>query len=195
MQSRNWNNEKHKKMEFLCSSRKHRSIFRHAKHIEFLNIWNINCNTIDTDKEGKGSKCNMRIVNILDAGSEQCCANRGPERSCTKTDSNTSCYTNSGSNSNLTINQMMFSSRWLTIMKLNISFQAQAKRLTKKLALKYQKQVQKEFEDVFNGIGCFGGTFSLQVKLDSKPYQDPPWHIAYALQKPFEELEDFTNRI
>ena len=52
------------------------------------------------------------------------------------------------------------------------------------------KQQQRDFEDVFNGIGCFYGIFSLQVKPDSKPYQAPLRHIAYALQKPFkEELE------
>ena len=43
---------------------------------------------------------------------------------------------------------------------------------------------------MFNDIGCFEGTFSLQFKPDSKPYQVPPRHVAYALQKPFkEELE------
>ena len=40
---------------------------------------------------------------------------------------------------------------------------------------------------VFNGIGCFKGTFSLQLKLDSKPYQAPPRHIAYVLQTLFKE--------
>ena len=46
------------------------------------------------------------------------------------------------------------------------------------------------FGDVFNGIGCFKGTFSLQLKPDSKPYQALPRHVAYALQKLFkEELE------
>ena len=68
--------------------------------IELLNIFNINCNTIGTDKEEKGKNCNMRKDSILSAGSEQCCANTGPERSCVKTNSNTSCYANSGSNSN-----------------------------------------------------------------------------------------------
>ena len=43
---------------------------------------------------------------------------------------------------------------------------------------------------MFNGIGCFEGTFPLQLKPDSKPYQVPPRHVAYALQKLFkEELE------
>ena len=52
------------------------------------------------------------------------------------------------------------------------------------------QRIHEKFEDMFNGIGCFKGTFSLQLKLDSKPYQVPPRHVAYALQKLFkEELE------
>ena len=69
--------------------------------IELLNILNINCNTVVTEKDKKGTNCNMRIDSILGAGSEQCCAITGPERSCAKTNSNTSCYTNSGSNLDL----------------------------------------------------------------------------------------------
>ena len=39
-------------------------------------------------------------------------------------------------------------------------------------------------------MGYFDGMFSLQVKPDSKPYQETPRHVAYMLQKPFkEELE------
>ena len=49
------------------------------------------------------------------------------------------------------------------------------------------KKVYNDFHDVFNGIGCFEGTFSLQVKPDSKPYQAPPRHVVYALQKPLHD--------
>ena len=50
------------------------------------------------------------------------------------------------------------------------------------------------FGDVFNGIGCFESTFSLQLKPDSKLYQVPPSCVAYALQKPFkEELENLQK--
>ena len=56
------------------------------------------------------------------------------------------------------------------------------------------KKVHDKFNDVFNGIGCFKGTFSLQLKPDSKPYQVPPRHVAYALQKPLqEELEQLQQ--
>ena len=57
-------------------------------------------------------------------------------------------------------------------------------------------RIHKEYGKVFNGIGCFEGTFSLQLKLDSKPYQAPPRYIAYVLQKPFQEelqqLQEWT---
>ena len=52
------------------------------------------------------------------------------------------------------------------------------------------KKVHDEFHDVFNGIVCFEGTFSLQLKPDSNPYQATPRHVAYVLQKTLqEELE------
>ena len=51
----------------------------------------------------------------------------------------------------------------------------------RKASVKLTKQLQKEFEDAFNDVGCFDGMFSLQVKPDSKPYQAPPRHVAYAL--------------
>ena len=57
----------------------------------------------------------------------------------------------------------------------------------KKASTEITKQLKKEYEDVFTGIGCFDWMFSLQVKLDSKPYQALPRHIAYALQKLFKE--------
>ena len=49
------------------------------------------------------------------------------------------------------------------------------------------QKIHTRFHNVFNGIGCFKGTFSLQLKPDSKPYQAPPRHVAYMLQEPFKE--------
>ena len=37
------------------------------------------------------------------------------------------------------------------------------------------------------GIGCFDGTFTIQTKPDSKPYQAPLRHIAYTQLKTFKE--------
>ena len=44
-----------------------------------------------------------------------------------------------------------------------------------------------EFHDLFSGIGCFEGTFSLLVKEGSYPYQTPTRRVAYATQKPLKE--------
>ena len=49
------------------------------------------------------------------------------------------------------------------------------------------QNIHTRFGNFFNGIGCFEGTFSLQLKPDSKPYQAPPRHVAYALQEPCKE--------
>ena len=57
----------------------------------------------------------------------------------------------------------------------------------KKKSAEITEQLQRDFEDVFNGIGCFDDTFSLKLKLDSKPYHAPLRHVAYMLQKHFEE--------
>ena len=51
------------------------------------------------------------------------------------------------------------------------------------------------FHNVFNGIGCFKGTFSLQLKPDSKPYQVPPRHVAFVLQKLFKEVSDHLQKL
>ena len=52
------------------------------------------------------------------------------------------------------------------------------------------QKIHDTFGNLCNGIGCFKGTFSLQLKPNSKPYQMPPRQVAYMLQKPFkEELE------
>ena len=40
----------------------------------------------------------------------------------------------------------------------------------KRKSIKLTQIIHNKFGDVFNGIGCFKGTFSLQLKLDSRPY-------------------------
>ena len=57
------------------------------------------------------------------------------------------------------------------------------------------QQIHKEFDNVFHSIGCFKGTFSLQLKPDSRPYQAPPRDVAYMLQKPFKDKRSgYNNR-
>ena len=55
---------------------------------------------------------------------------------------------------------------------------------------KTTQMMHNDDSDVFKGIGCFKGMFSLQIKDDVKPYQALPKGVAYALQGPFKmELE------
>ena len=56
-------------------------------------------------------------------------------------------------------------------------------------------EVHNTFGNVLNGIGCFEGTFSLQLKPDSKPYRALPRHVTYALQKPFKEELEHLQRM
>ena len=49
------------------------------------------------------------------------------------------------------------------------------------------QRIHETYGEVFNSIGCFEGTFYLQLKLDSKPYQVLSRHVAYALQKLYKE--------
>ena len=65
----------------------------------------------------------------------------------------------------------------------------------KKVGDEITQSLQRECRDVFSGIECFSVTFSLQIKLDSKPNQAPPRCITYALQQPFkEELEHLQQQ-
>ena len=57
----------------------------------------------------------------------------------------------------------------------------------KRSSIAMMQRIHTRFGDVFNGIGCFEGTFSLQLKPDSKPYQAPPRHVAYVLKETFKE--------
>ena len=65
----------------------------------------------------------------------------------------------------------------------------------KRKSIKVTQKVHNVFDNVFNSIGCFEGTFSLQLKPDSKPYQATPRHVAYALQKPFKDELNWLQKM
>ena len=59
----------------------------------------------------------------------------------------------------------------------------------KRMSAEVTKQLQRDFEDDLSGIGYFDGTFSLQVKPDSKPHITTKM-CSLCMTKPFqEELE------
>ena len=68
--------------------------------IELLNILQINCNTIGTEKAEKGVNYNKEKRNAINVGSEQCYANTGPEKDCDKKDNSTDSCTNTGNSLN-----------------------------------------------------------------------------------------------
>ena len=77
-----------------------------------------------------------------------------------------------------------------TSKSINCSFSSANIDADKRKSGAMMQKIHDTFGDVFNGIGCFEGTFSLQLKPNSKPYQVPLRQVAYVLQKPFkEELE------
>ena len=64
----------------------------------------------------------------------------------------------------------------------------------KRKSIELTQKIHNVFDNVFNGIGCFEGTFLLQLKPDSKPCQVPLRHVAYALQRQFkDELDCLQN--
>ena len=74
--------------------------------IEKLNIFTKHCNTRGIQEGDKDANCSANRPITHGAGSVQCYANAQPETgelesSCTNTNSNSNCYTNTGSNSHL----------------------------------------------------------------------------------------------
>ena len=72
-------------------------------------------------------------------------------------------------------------------MSINYFYSSNNVDADKRSSIAMMQGIHTRFGYVFNGIGCFKGTFSLQLKPDSKPYQAPLRHLAYALQEPFKE--------
>ena len=74
-----------------------------------------------------------------------------------------------------------------SIKLINYFYSSKDPEADKRQSDSMTQKIHTTYGNVSNGIGCFEGTFSLQLKPDSKPYQVPPRHMAYVLQKPFKE--------
>ena len=55
------------------------------------------------------------------------------------------------------------------------------KEANKRLSETITNRIHNEFNDQFSSIGCFEGTFSLQIQEGSHQYQASPRSMAYAL--------------
>ena len=112
-------------------------------------------------------------------GVEECCTNMDAD-SKTKQDTNGQNSQNGKNNAYKPINYFFSSS--------NVD-------ADKRKSSELMQKIHNTFRGVINGIGCFKGTFSLQLKPNSKPYQVSPRHVAYALQKLFKEELDHLQRM
>ena len=63
-----------------------------------------------------------------------------------------------GSNNNTNINKLT-----------NHFLSSQNMEVDKRKSTELMQQIHNVFDNVFNGIGCFKGTFSLQLKADTSP--------------------------
>ena len=142
--------------------------------IDALNIIKINIHIIDTEQTGGNYNfcTNMHTVQRDDPKQETVRAKK--------------CYTNtaniSKSNSKTKPTVKSKLSKTIEYYLSGLSYDSDKKRSTETTW-----QLHKHFWDVFNGIWCFDGTFSLQLKPDSKPQQVPLRYMACTLQKPLEE--------
>ena len=67
-----------------------------------------------------------------------------------------------------------------------ISCPAQAEQQIREQVRYLTNHIHSEFSDV-SGIGCFEGTFSLQMRGGSPPYQALSKRVAYILQEPLKK--------
>ena len=127
--------------------------------------------------------CNTNIGNAGESNTTQ----EAPvvEESCTnmKADSKVNNSVNSH-NTNTKVNNLT-----------NYFFSSPNVEADKRKSIKLMQRIHNVFGNVFNGIGCFEGTFSLLLKPDSKPYQAPPRCVAYTLQKPIKEEVDQLQKM
>ena len=147
-----------------------------------LQILNISIDSIGAEDAGN-SKNNINTDATQESNDKQemyeavkCCANT---TSISKSTNNSN-----GSTINTNAN---------TLMKYFLS--SPSYETDKRKCAELTQQIHKEFDNVFNGIGCFEGIFLLQLKPDSRPYQVPPRCVAYVLQKPFKDKLDRLQQL
>ena len=119
---------------------------------------NINIDSIQAEE----AECKTNTGNMREANIEQ--DMHAVEKGCANTDADFK--TSQGANSQNGHNN--------TNKITNYFFSSSDVDADKRKSIKLMCEIHNTYGDVFNGIGCFEGTFSLQLKPDSKPYQVPP---------------------
>ena len=123
-----------------------------------LNIININTDSIETASMQK-ENCNTNMSDAKKPSIKQ--EMHRVKESCTNTDENLKNANNiNGSNNNTNTNKLT-----------NYFMSSPNSEVDKMKSIELTQKIHNVFDNVFNGIECFEGTFSLQLKPDSKPYQ------------------------
>ena len=128
---------------------------------DVIQIININIDSIDAEDMGN-SEWNINTGPTQESNTKQ--ETDGALKCCANTDS-ISKSTNNSTKSMVNTNADKPTKYFLSGPSCDTDNRKSAK-LT--------QQIHEEFNNVFNGIGCLGGTFSLQLKLDSRLYQALP---------------------
>ena len=121
-----------------------------------LQITNINIDFIDAEIVGD-TEWYVKTSTAQESNTKQ--ETDGTAECCTNTDSFSKSTNNSSksvvnNNSNKSTNYFLSGSNF---------------DLDKEKSAELTQEINWEFNDVFNGIGCFEGTFSLQLKPDMRP--------------------------
>ena len=124
--------------------------------------------------------CNTNISDTKKPNIKQ--ETHGAKESCTNTEEDLK-DANNINGSNINTNTNTLTNYFLSSPNIEVD-KRKSTELTQKIHTVF---------DVFHGIGCFEDTFLLQLKPDSKPYQAPPRHVAYTLQKPFKDELDWLK--
>ena len=144
-----------------------------------LKIININIDSIQAAKE----ECNTNIGDTEESNTTR--EEPVVEKSCTNMDADSKVNNIvNGHNINSNVNNLT-----------NYLFCSPDVEADKRKSIELMQRIHKVFGNVFNGIGCFKGTFSLQLKHASKPYLVPPRCVMYALQKLFKEELDWLQKM
>ena len=131
-------------------------------NIDMLNIININCSTIDTPRTDSVNNCCTNTAICQSSRHVQQYTNMMQE-----VDRARKCYANTDSISEFKIkDKPMVNDKEPNTA--NISFQALTKIIIREWDAEITQQLQRDSRDVFHGIGCFNGIFSLELKPGSK---------------------------
>ena len=129
-------------------------------HIATLKIININIDSIEAASMQK-EEHNTNIGDAKESDTRQ--EAHVVKESCTNMDEDLKVANNvNESKNNTSINTL--TNYFLSSPNIEID---------KRKSIELTQKIQNMFDNVLHGIGCFKGTFPLQLKPDSKPYQVP----------------------